>query len=140
MPVVSQIVEIDGKKYLDGALADSIPVRFLERKGYVRNIAVLTRPGSFIMKPNKQMTLIRILYRKYPRFIDAVESRHRMYNETLAYISQLESAGKLLVLRPESPLPVKRVEKDPDKLKQAYEIGREIALRRLDEIKVYLNV
>ena len=25
MPLVSQIVEIDGKKYLDGGIADSIP-------------------------------------------------------------------------------------------------------------------
>lgn len=37
MPLVSQIVEIDGKKYLDGGIADSIPVKFFEKKGYDKN-------------------------------------------------------------------------------------------------------
>ena len=139
MPVVSQMVEIDGHKYLDGALADSIPVRFFEREGYDRNVVILTRPKSYIMKINQMLPLIRIKYKKYPKLVAAIENRHRVYNETLAYISLLERAGKLLVIRPESPLPVRRVEKDPEKLREAYEIGRRIALARLDEIRNFLD-
>ena len=139
MPVVSQIVEIDGHKYLDGALADSIPVRFFETNGYDRNVVVLTRPRSYTMKSNQMMPLIRAKYKMYPKLVEAVEKRHRVYNETLAYISQMERAGKLLVIRPESALPVRRVEKNPDNLKQAYDIGRKIASDRLDEIKHYLG-
>lgn len=140
MPVVSQMVEIDGHKYLDGALADSIPVRFFEREGYDRNVVILTRPKSYTMKRNQMMPLIRSKYRKYPKLVETVEKRHRVYNETLAYISRKERAGKLLVIRPERTLPVSRVEKDPDKLKQAYEIGRRIATERLNEIKNYLEL
>lgn len=139
MPVVSQIVEIDGRKYLDGALADSIPVRFFEQEGYDRNVVILTRPKSYTMKMNAMMPLIRMKYRKYPNLVAAVENRHRVYNDTLAYISQMERAGKLLVIRPESALGVSRVEKDPDKLKQAYETGRQTAAGRLADIKKYLD-
>ena len=139
MPVVSQIVEIDGHKYLDGALADSIPVRFFESKGYDRNVVILTRPKSYTMKTNQMMPLIRAKYSNYPKLIEAVENRHRIYNETLAYISQMERAGKLLVIRPDCKLPVGRVEKDPRKLKRAYDIGRRNALDRLNEIKSYLG-
>ena len=139
MPVVSQMVEIDGHKYLDGELADSIPVRFFEREGYDRNVVILTRPKSYIMKINQMLPLIRIKYKKYPKLVAAIENRHRVYNETLAYISLLERAGKLLVIRPESPLPVRRVEKDPEKLREAYESGRRIALARLDEIRNFLD-
>lgn len=139
MPMVSQMVEIEGHKYLDGALADSIPVRFFEGKGYNRNIVILTRPKNFIMKANEMMPLMRMKYRKYPNLVRVIENRHRVYNETLAYISQMERAGRLLVIRPDRALPVSRVEKDPDKLRQAYEIGRRIALDRLEEIKNYLE-
>lgn len=139
MPVVSQMVEIGGNKYLDGALSDSIPVKFFEQKGYDRNVAILTRPKSYTMKNNQMLPLIRAVYREYPKLVGAIEKRHRVYNETLAYISRMERAGKLFVIRPESALPVSRVEKNPEKLKQAYEIGRKIALSQLDEIKKFLG-
>lgn len=139
MPLVSQMVNIDGHKYLDGALADSIPIRFFEREGYDRNVVILTRPKSYTMKRNEMMPLMRLKYSKYPNLLVAIENRHRVYNETLAYISQLERTGKLLVIRPENPLPVSRVEKDPDRLRQAYEIGREIVTERLEEIKRFLQ-
>lgn len=139
MPVVSQMVEIEGHKYLDGALADSIPVKFFEREGYDRNVVILTRPKSYTMKSNEMMPLIRLKYRHYPKLVRAIENRHRVYNETLAYISQMERSGKLFVIRPDIVLPVSRVEKDPEKLKQAYEIGRQIGLERIEELKHYLN-
>ncbi|MBQ7345777.1 MAG: patatin family protein, partial [Oscillospiraceae bacterium] len=34
MPLVSEMVQIDGRKMLDGALADSIPIRYFESIGY----------------------------------------------------------------------------------------------------------
>ena len=139
MPVVSQMVEIDGHKYLDGALADSIPLRFFEQEGYDRNVVILTRPRSYTMKRNEMLPLIRAKYRKYPKLVTAIENRHRVYNETLNYISQKERAGKLLVIRPQRVLPVSRVEKDPEKLRQAYGLGRQTALSRLDEIRNYLD-
>ncbi len=140
MPLVSRMVNIDGHKYLDGALADSIPIKFFEREGYDRNVVILTRPQSYTMKRNEMMPLMRLKYSKYPNLLAAIENRHRVYNETLTYISQMERTGKLLVIRPESPLPVNRVEKDPDKLRQAYEIGRKIATERLEEIKRFLQL
>lgn len=139
MPLVSQMVELEGHRYLDGALADSIPLRFFESQGYDRNVVVLTRPKSFTMKANSMMPLVRLKYREYPQLVAAIENRHRLYNETLAYISRQERAGKILVLRPENPLPVSRVEKDPEKLKAAYAIGRKEAAGRMEEIKAFLS-
>lgn len=138
MPVVSQMVEIDGHKYLDGALSDSIPIRFFEREGYDKNVVVLTRPKQYFMKANQMMPLIRAKYRKYPNLVASIEGRHRLYNETLSYISQMERAGKLFVIRPESALPVSRVEKDPKKLRAAYELGRMALLPRVEKLKDYL--
>ncbi|MBR6709060.1 MAG: patatin family protein [Clostridia bacterium] len=139
MPLVSQIVEIDGRKLLDGGIADSIPVRFFEQIGYNRNIAVLTRPRGYQKSKNSTMPLVRLKYRRYPKFVEAIANRHNMYNETLAYIEQREQAGELFVIRPAQELPVSRVEKDPEKLREAYEIGRKTATVQMAQITEYLS-
>lgn len=139
MPLVSQIVEIDGRKLLDGGIADSIPLRYFEHLGYDRNVVVLTRPKSYRKEPSGILPLIRQKYKHYPKLIKAMEQRHIKYNRTLDYISQKEAAGEILVIRPWRALPVSRVEKDPDKLREAYEIGRDIALHRLNDVKNFLN-
>lgn len=139
MPLVSRIVEIDGQKLLDGGISDSIPVEFFESLGYDRNVAVLTQPKTYKKSKNKMMPLIKIKYRKYPKFIETVENRHIMYNAETALVSEKEHNGTLFVIRPESPLPVGRVEKDPEKLKEAYEIGRSAMKERLEDLLIYLN-
>lgn len=139
MPLVSRIVEIEGKKLLDGGVADSIPVKFFEELGYDRNIAVLTQPAGYRKSKNKLLALMRLKYRKYPRFIKAIAERHIMYNDTLDYIAEREGKGALLVIRPEEKLPVGKVEKDPEKLKAAYDLGRTAAEKRLSDIKEFFK-
>lgn len=140
MPLVSQIVEIDGYKLLDGGIADSIPIRFFEHRGYDRNIVVLTQPKGYRKKRNSLLPVIKLKYKKYPKFIEAVGNRHIVYNETLEYIEHKEKNGEMLVIRPENKLPVGKIEKDPEKLKETYENGRSVAIKRLNEIMSYLDI
>lgn len=139
MPLVSQIVEIHGRKLLDGGIADSIPVRFFESIGYEKNVVVLTQPRGYRKKRNSLMPIIKLKYKKYPQFISAVETRHLMYNATLDYIAQREDEGQLLVISPSSDLPIGKIEKDPIVLKNVYNIGRETAFGLLVDIKKHLE-
>jgi predicted patatin/cPLA2 family phospholipase len=139
MPLVSQMVPIDGRKYLDGALADSIPVRFFESIGYDRNIVILTQPLGFRKKQDPMLPLMKLWYRKFPELVRAMATRDRQYNESLAYIRRREEAGQLLVIRPEEKLPISRTEKDPRILRQVYEIGRKTAEAKIEEIRNYLE-
>ena len=139
MPLVSQIVEIDGMKLLDGGVADSVPVRYFESIGYDRNVVILTQPGDFVKKKNPMMPIVKVKYRRYPKLVEAMGNRHHVYNETLDYIRAKEARGELLVIRPDSPLDIKKVEKDPEELKRVYEIGRAMGQRRLEEIKAFLS-
>ena len=43
MPLVSEIIEINGKKYLDGGVSDSVPLEWALKQGYDRVIVVETR-------------------------------------------------------------------------------------------------
>ena len=139
MPLVSRIVEIDGLKMLDGGISDSIPLKFFEGIGYDRNVVILTRPLGYRKKKNKLQSAIKARYAKYPALAGAMANRHTVYNASLDYIEEKEKAGELFVFRPEAPLPVSRTEKNPEKLKAAYEIGRQDAAARLDELKEYLK-
>ncbi len=139
MPFVSRVVELDGGKYLDGAMADSIPLAYFESLGYDRNIVILTnergyRKKKFPFKPALKMTL-----RGYPNAVHAMATRHEFYNETLDLIVEKERRGEILVIRPEDKLPIKRVTHDPQKLEAVYQMGRAIATRRLEEIKNFLT-
>lgn len=138
MPLVSEFVEIDGRKLLDGALADSIPVQYFEGIGYGRNIVILTQPMGFRKERDRLFHLMKLYYRKYPNLVEAIATRHIQYNQSLEHIARREQTGQLLVIRPEEPLPVSRTEKDPDKLRQTYELGRKAALERIDEITRFL--
>lgn len=138
MPLVSQIVEIEGQKLLDGGISDSIPVRFFESIGYDRNVVILTQPKGYVKKSNPMIPLMKLKYPKYQGLVQAMAKRHLEYNETLSYIERREAAGELLVIRPDQPLNIGRAEKDPKELRRVYEIGRKVAIQRLDDIKKYL--
>lgn len=137
MPLVSQMVKIDGKSYLDGALADSIPVKYFESLGYDRNIVILTQPLGFRKKKDSLLPVMKLLYRNYPELVKAMVTRDQQYNASLDYIRRRELAGDLLVIRPPEKLPIERTEKDPEKLRQVYEIGRRVGMERIPEIKAF---
>lgn len=139
MPLVSRIVDINGQKLLDGGIADSIPLRFMENSGYANNVVVLTQPRSYRKKKNSLLPLMKLALKKYPKVVDAMARRHINYNETLDYIRKQEQAGKVFVISPDEKLDIGRTEKDPDKLRAVYAIGRKAAEAKLGELKRFLH-
>lgn len=139
MPIVSQIVELEGRKLLDGGIADPIPVRYFARLGYDKNVAVLTRPLGYRKGKSAVMPFIRRKYRAYPKLIEAMERRRELYNAQLDEVAREEAAGRLFVFRPAQALPVSRIEKDPEKLRLAYAEGRRAAEERLAALAEYLS-
>lgn len=137
MPLASKIVNIGGRKVLDGGISDSIPLKFMQQQGYERNIVVTTQPAGYVKKKNSLLPLMRLQLHRYPRFLDAVANRHKMYNAQMEYVAEQERVGNALVLRPESPLTIGHVTHDADKMWETYNLGRTLAEKRLDEIKEY---
>lgn len=77
MPYVSKIVEIDGKKYLDGGISDSIPIEKIINMGYDKIIVILTRPQSYRKKKGK-LNISKIYYRGYPNLIKTINNRYKL--------------------------------------------------------------
>ncbi len=139
LPLISRIVEIDGYKFLDGGIADSIPIKFMENIGYNKNVVILTRPKDYVKNPSKSVKIMKFLLKKYPNLVKTIENRVDMYNKTVEYICDKEEKGELFVIRPTEMLPIERMETNPEKLKLVYEIGRNNITQRLSELKAYLN-
>ena len=139
LPIVSRIVEADGKKLLDGGLVDSIPLEYFQSIGYEKNVVVLTQPDGYFKKPNKANGIVKMQYRKYPSLIKAVEERHLMYNAQLRYVKDAEKSGNTFVIKPDSVLSIGRIERNPDNLKRVYEIGRALMEKQLPKLKEFLK-
>ncbi len=138
MPFVSKPVEIGGRSYLDGAITDSIPFRYMAEAGYDRLIVVLTRETGYCKKPMSR-PLVNLCYRRYPRLRERLLTRHEMYANSVETLAQWETEGRAFVLRPSAPIKIGRIEKDPERLQAVYELGLHDAIARLDALKEYIR-
>ena len=125
MPLVSRPVHINGGVYLDGGISDSIPLKFMQDKGYDDILVIETQPRDYVKKPQQFMPLVKWSLRKYPNMIRCMAERYLMYNGEKSYIRQQEEAGKVQVIRPKEPLNISAVEKDPKEIERVYLLGRE---------------
>ncbi len=139
MPMVSRTVMIENEPYLDGGIADSIPVEAAMKLGFEKNIVILTRPEGYQKKPEPLYPLEKIKYRKYPEFLYTLAHRHEDYNRELEVVDKLEKEGKVLVIRPSETPEAGRIEHDPEKLRSTYLLGRKDGERLLDKVKTFLT-
>lgn len=126
LPFVSPIAYVDGEPMVDGGVSDSIPLLRARELGYNNNIVVLTRNKGY-RKPEKETKVPPLFYRKYPALREAIRSRNAIYNKQISLVEELEEQGKLIVLRPERPIVVDRMERNTQKLIDLYDEGYECA-------------
>lgn len=138
MPFVSKPVVIEGKEYLDGGIADSIPIDKMMSMGFDKIMIVLTRPLGY-RKTKGNEKLAKAVYKKYPQLVEAINKRYILYNQELDKIAQLEEAGKVFVLRPSKLIKIKRLEKDERVIQEMYDLGVSDANQSLTKLKHYLE-
>lgn len=139
MPLVSQIVEVDGKKLLDGGTCDSIPLTYSLLTGAKKHIVVLTQAADYTKGQNKLMTLLRQRYAAYPYYLDRLQHRHYEYNRLYRQIARMEAEGSIFVLRPPAPVTISNMEHDPEKLLALYDQGVEVAAKAWPRLQNYLE-
>lgn len=137
MPMVSRVVEIEGKKYLDGGISDSIPLDKAMALGYDKIIVILTRPLDYRKKPSNNW-LFKLFYHNYPKLIERWANRYAEYNQAVEKVIEMEKAGKIFVIRPSESLDISRLEKDLAKVQAMYDLGVKDGQAALSELKDYL--
>ena len=126
LPFVCPITYVDGEPMLDGGIADSIPILRARELGYDNNVVVLTRNKGY-RKSEKEIKLASLFYKEYPAMQEAIRQRNKIYNEQISMIEELENAGEIVVIRPQKPIEVGRMERNTKKLLALYEEGYQLA-------------
>ncbi|AAK02722.1 patatin-like phospholipase family protein [Pasteurella multocida] len=138
MPFVSKMVEINGQYYLDGGIADSIPLKKCQALGYDKIIVVLTRPLEYRKKPTPSW-IFNLFYRDYPHLVEKLKTRYQNYNDTVEEIIRLNNNKDIFVIRPSHHLPISRIEKDVEKVQAMYDLGITDAKREMAALKAFLS-
>lgn len=141
MPLVSRMVEINGNKYLDGGISDSIPIDKCMKLGYDKIIVVLTRDIKYRKKElsSKVVSNLKKRFKKYANLVETMIDRPTKYNDTINKIIELEKENKIFVIRPSSPINIKVLERDPDNLQKVYDLGIKDCNDNLIKLNNYLK-
>lgn len=127
LPFVCPVSEVGGVPMLDGGIADSIPLEYTLQQGFTNPLVVLTRNRGYRKEKSRKKFYNNLFYRKYPLLQQAIINRNDNYNRTMDLIERLEDESKIVVLRPQKPLEVDRMENDTAKLTNLYNEGYSIA-------------
>lgn len=139
LPIISQIVNIDGNEYLDGGICDSIPLKKSQDDGNNKNVVILTQHRKFVKQPSSDTAMVKLLYKNYPEFIKTYETRHEMYNTETSYVAECEKQGNTFVIAPKKPVDLGRMESDVTKMYEWYAYGRQDAKNILEDLKSFLE-
>ena len=140
MPLLTPIVNIDNVPYLDGGLADSVPIRRAQQMENEKIVVILTKIQGYrksVLSPTMQRVYKRA-YKSYPNLIRTIFRRSFEYNKTMNYLDQLEKRGEIFILRPQVK-PVSRLERNKETLHAFYEHGYKYTERKFDDLMEYLD-
>ena len=122
LPYVSRMTLVDGVPMLDGGIVDSIPVLRAIETGHRHKVVIATRNRGWRNK-GRDRRLPPFVYKNYPRLRVALSRRIAAYNRQLEMVERMEDEGTISCIRPQRPVEVGRIEKDPRKLEALYEEG-----------------
>lgn len=140
MPLLTPIVNIDNVPYLDGGLADSVPIRRAQQMENEKIVVILTKNQGYrksVLSPTMQRVYKRA-YKSYPNLIRTIFRRSFEYNKTMNYLDQLEKRGEIFILRPQVKS-VSRLERNKETLHAFYEHGYKYTERKFDDLMEYLE-
>lgn len=139
VPYVSQPVEIDGKKYLDGGIGVKVPYQWALDQGYAKIIVVRTRDHAY-RKPVKKPLQLNYMYRKEPKAMEDMLEEAPRYNISLDRLDMLEKKNRLYVIAPSEPITIRRFEDDMEKLGNVYWLGYEDGKKEVNGVRKYLGL
>lgn len=134
LPVLSPPVTVEGRPCCDGGVGDPIPLERSIAAGNQRNVVVLTRNAGYRMPTKLQSRVVDALLWRYPAVRRALRDRPARYNACLDLIERLERDGSVFVIRPEKPLVVGRLDRDPAHLEELYRQGHREAIEHAEQL------
>lgn len=139
LPIATKPVPLGKDVYYDGGLTDSIPLKRAYEDGCEKCVVILTQDKSYIKKPMGHQRIVQRTLRKYPLMAKSIMERHNMYNRQREFVFKQQELGNALVICPDRPLNAPTLEKNPQKLREIYNIGYKQGLENIEKVKEFIK-
>ena len=139
LPIATKPVPLGKDVYYDGGLTDSIPLKRAFEDGCKKCVVILTQDKNYIKKPMGHQRIVKRTLRRYPLMAEGILVRHNMYNKQREFVFEQQKLGNAFVICPDRPLNAPTLEKDPQKLKEIYDIGYKQGLANIEKVKEFLK-
>ncbi|MDF2947182.1 MAG: patatin family protein [Bacillales bacterium] len=120
-----KFVSVDGVKYSDGGITDPIPVKKAYEEGANEIVVIRSRQKEFTMQPESNKLMNRLVFRKYPKIVNAIEQRHKVYQEAIDFMRNPPDGINITEINPPSEFRSARFTKEVEILDADYKLGLE---------------
>lgn len=122
-------VRLHGTPYVDGGIAEPIPVHEAVARGAERILVLRSRPASYRMDTRARHRLSAAVLRNHPRLVETIRRRASHYNETVEYLRNPPAGITIQEINPPEDFALGRLTTDRRLLEHSYQYGREIGDR-----------
>lgn len=119
-------LEIDNQIVSDGGVSAPIPIQRAVEIGASKIMVIRSRPNSFRMKKGMESKLGRLLFRKHPGLVKALQNRPDNYNSSIDFIQNPPQNLQIVDICPPENFKTKRFTQDYNILVDDYELGRKM--------------
>ncbi|MGR5238730.1 patatin-like phospholipase family protein [Vibrio alfacsensis] len=116
-------VTLGETKYVDGGVADAIPVAEAIKRGATKIMVLRSRPASYRKSKGKYDILTKRMLKETPALIEPMLTRHIRYNQSLQLIQNPPVGVEIIQVCPPETFKLKRLSRSPEPLRDAYKLG-----------------
>lgn len=138
LPFFTKGVKINGKRYFDGGVLDSIPLKRAFEDGCKKCVVIMTQHDGFVKPQFKRPAMIKFGLSRYPKLAKKTLNRCNIYNEQTKYVKEQAKLGNAFVIQPEAPLDCPTLERDPKRLEEIYQMGYRQGLENIEKVKAFM--
>ncbi len=126
-------IKINAIQYVDGGLADPIPVIEAYNRNAKNIIVLRSRPYDYMMKPKANILLSKAFLKGNPKLLEAIKNRPKVYQESIEFMRNAPKSVNIVEINPPSKFKTKRLTKNIDVLKEDYRHGYEMGINIINK-------
>lgn len=139
LPAMCRPIDINGTKYFDGGVADSLPINKMIEDGCEKFIILYSKPKGYTMKPQGYRRMYSRALKEYPNIKLGLDRRHLNYNCSVYKIRKLEKEGKAFAFNPSPLIHARTTKIDEAVMNKLYDNGVECAKAKMYRLKEFLD-
>ncbi|GAA4900281.1 hypothetical protein GCM10023333_37670 [Ferrimonas pelagia] len=124
-------VTLGDDNFVDGGVADAIPVAEAIRRGAKRLLILRSQTADYRKRAPASPRLLKHLLRKTPGLIAPMLQRAEQYNATLDLIRQPPKGVEIIEICPPPSFQLKRLTRSAAPLQQGYQLGLEAGVEAI---------